>query len=116
MFVADFVLKFFAQICLSAVHEVWYAFRIAICDDDSACRIEVTQLIKEHIAQSSRPMELSIYENGTELLEDARPTGSFDIYILDILMPLLNGINHGIQLRELDTGTDAAYRVNAEEF
>lgn len=61
-------------------------------------------------------MELSIYENGTELLEDARRTGSFDIYILDILMPLLNGINQGIQLRELDTGTDAAYRANAEEF
>ena len=61
-------------------------------------------------------MELSIYEHGTELLEDARPTGSFDRYILDILMPLLNGINHSIQLRELDTGTDAAYRANAEEF
>jgi len=31
-------------------------------------------------------------------------------------MPLLNGINHGIPLRELDTGTDSAYRANAEEF
>jgi len=61
-------------------------------------------------------MELSIYEHGTKILQDARPTGSFDSYILDILMPLLNGINHSIQLRELDTGTDAAYRANAEEF
>jgi len=75
--------------------------RIAICDDDSACRIEVTQPVKEYIVQSSLPMELRIYENGTGLLQDARRTGSFDIYILDILMPL-NNINHGIQLRELE--------------
>ena len=75
--------------------------RIAICDDDSACRIEVTQPVKEYIVQSSLPMELRIYENGTALLQDARRTGSFDIYILDILMPL-NNINHGIQLRELE--------------
>jgi len=97
MFVADIVQKFFCTkfVCL------WYTLRIAICDDDSACRIEVTQPVKEYIVQSSLPMELRIYENGTGLLQDARRTGSFDIYILDILMPL-NNINHGIQLRELE--------------
>lgn len=47
-------------------------------------------------------MELSIYENGTELLQDARRTGSFDIYILDIPMPLPNSIILYIQLRELE--------------
>ena len=90
--------------------------RIAICDDDRACRIEVTQLVKEYIAQSSRPMELSVYENGTDLLEDARRTGSFDIYILDILMPLLNGIDLGIQLRELDTDSKIFYLTSSPDY
>ena len=90
--------------------------RIAICDDDRACRIEVTQLVKEYIAQSSRPMELSVYENGTDLLEDARRTGSFDIYILDILMPLLNGIDLGVRLRELDSDSKILYLTSSPDY
>ena len=59
---------------------------------------------------------LSSYKNGTEILQDTRRTGSFGIYILDILMQLLNNIILYIQLRRLDTGADSAYRANAEEF
>lgn len=90
--------------------------RIAICDDDSVCRSEVTQLVKEYIAQSSQPIDLYVYENGTVLLEEARRTGSFDIYILDILMPLLNGIELGIRLRELDSDSKIFYLTSSPDY
>lgn len=90
--------------------------RIAICDDDSVCRSEVAQLVTEYIQQSSRPIDLTVYENGTDLLEDARRTGSFDIYILDILMPLLNGIDLGIQLRELDADSKIFYLTSSPDY
>lgn len=90
--------------------------RIAICDDEKACREEVTPLVKEYIQQSGLAMDLTVYENGTDLLEDARRIGSFDIYILDILMPLLNGIDLGIQLRELDTDSKIFYLTSSPDY
>lgn len=90
--------------------------RIAICDDSKACREEVAQLVEAYIHQSSRAIDLTVYENGMDLLEDARQTGSFDIYILDILMPLLNGIDLGIQLRELDTDSKIFYLTSSPDY
>lgn len=90
--------------------------RIAICDDDGLCRSEAAQLVKEYILHSGRAIDLMVYENGTELLEDARHTGSFDIYILDILMPLLNGIDLGIQLRELDPDSKIFYLTSSPDY
>lgn len=90
--------------------------RIAICDDDSLCRSEVTQLVEEYIQLSGRAIELTIYENGTDLLEDARRTGTFDIYILDILMPLMDGIDLGIQLRDLDSDSKIFYLSTSPDY
>lgn len=87
-----------------------------MCDDDKECRKEVTQLVKEYIQQSGRSIDLTVYENGMDLLADARRTGSFDVYILDILMPLLNGIDLGIQLRELDTDSKIFYLTSSPDY
>lgn len=90
--------------------------RIAICDDDKLCRDEVMQLVAEYIRQCGRVLDLTVYENGADLLEDVRRTGSFDIYILDILMPLLNGIDLGIQLRELNTDSKIFYLTSSPDY
>lgn len=90
--------------------------RIAICDDDKLSRSEVTQLLKAYIQQSGREISLSVYENGTELLEDARRTSGFEIYILDVLMPLLNGIDLGVQLRELDPDSKIIYLSSSPDY
>lgn len=90
--------------------------RIAICDDDRACRDETEQLVKEYIRQNNRAIDLTVYENGMDLLEDAQRIGSFDIYILDILMPLLNGIELGVQLRELDPDSKIFYLTSSPDY
>lgn len=76
----------------------------------------MAQLVNKFIQQSGRAIGLTVYENGTDLLEDARRTGSFDIYILDILMPLLNGIDLGIQLRELDQDCKIFYLTSSPDY
>lgn len=90
--------------------------RIAICDDSKACCEEVAQLVKAYIHQSGRAIDLTVYENGMDLLEDAQQAGSFDIYILDILMPLMNGIDLGIQLRELDADSKIFYLTSSPDY
>ena len=90
--------------------------RIAICDDDKICRSEVAQLVTEYIRQSDRAIDLTVYDNGRSLLEDARRIGRFDIYILDILMPLLDGIELGARLRELDTDSKIFYLTSSPDY
>lgn len=90
--------------------------RIAICDDVTTCRSEVAQLVTEYIRQHDRAIDLTVYENGRSLLEDVRRNGSFDIYILDILMPLLNGIELGTRLRELDTDCKIFYLTSSPDY
>lgn len=90
--------------------------RIAICDDDKTCRSEVVQLVTEYIQQRDLAIDLTVYENGRSLLEDARLTGSFDIYILDILMPQLDGIELGTRLRELDTDCKIFYLTSSPDY
>ena len=90
--------------------------RIALCDDDKSCREEVTQLLKEYIQQNSNPFDLVSYASGTELLEDTARTGSYDVYILDILMPRMNGIELGVRLRELDPDSKIIYLTSSPDY
>lgn len=102
--------------------------RIALCADETLCRVQVAQYIKEYITQRAWYLDLSVYQRGSDLLEAVRHTGSFELYILDIQMPRLSGIDLGIQLRNLDTdsrifflssGPDqaiAAFRAKASEY
>lgn len=90
--------------------------RIAICDDDTLCREETTQLVKDYIEKSVRIIDLAVYEKATDLLEDVQRTGSFDVYILDILMPKLSGIDLGLRLRELDTDSKIIYLTSSPDY
>lgn len=90
--------------------------RIAICDDDAMCREEVAQLVREYIDEGVRFLDLAIYEKGSDLLEDVQRTGGFDIYILDVLMPRLNGIDLSKQLRELDADCKIFFLTSSPDY
>lgn len=90
--------------------------RIAICDDNAVCREQAERLTREYIRNSILPIHLSVYERATDLLEDVQRTGSFDIYILDIMMPRLNGIELGMKLRDQDSDCKIIYLTSSPDF
>lgn len=90
--------------------------RIAICDDDALCREEVAQLVREYMDGGVRFLDLAVYEKSDHLLEDVQRTGGFDIYILDILMPRINGIDLGRRLRELDTDSKIFFLTSSPDY
>lgn len=90
--------------------------RIAICDDDALCRENVARHVREYISQNVRPLELTVYGNGLDLLEDAERTGGFDICILDVLMPRLNGIELGTRLRQNDMDCKILYLTSSPDY
>lgn len=76
--------------------------KIAICDDEEFYRAQVLVITQAYASQNEdKEISITAFAHGEDLLEAAEKTGGFDIYILDILMPEINGIELGIKLRQL---------------
>lgn len=86
--------------------------KIAVCDDDEVELRKTVDCIKSWPGLDGG---VSIFPNGEELLREAL-FGGFDIYVLDILMPGLDGISTGAKLREAGEGGEIIYLTNSNEF
>lgn len=74
---------------------------IALCDDNSE-DIEAIRSFAEHFAaeHSEYPIRLSAFTSAAELLKAIEEKSGFDLYILDVMMPEMTGI----QLAEIIRG------------
>lgn len=91
--------------------------KLALCDDEAEQRAIVGDLLREYAA--ARPglaVKLSTFSSGRELLAAAEECGGFDLYVLDIVMPELSGIELGVRLRELYSGGDIIYLTISPEY
>ena len=74
-------------------------FEIVICDDDSACLEQTCQLVNDWKSAISTPIIVKTMESGDKLLEYCAKNRP-DVILLDIMMPLLNGMDAARELRE----------------
>lgn len=76
---------------------------IAVCDDD---RFFLTQTLKYAISSAEKSSEITAdiryYTDGTMLYEDFKNGRYYDIIILDIDMPKINGKELAAKLRKID--------------
>lgn len=73
--------------------------KIAICDDN----IEMAHNLENTIHQMSfNNIETDVFTSGIELLKYYKTDGSYNIVLLDIEMPSVNGIETALNLREAD--------------
>jgi len=91
--------------------------RIALCDDETACHDTTKKLLAEYAQKtSSISYELSCFSSGRELLNYINANETFDIYILDIIMPDINGIRLGVTLREQNDDGLIIYLTSSPDF
>ena len=90
--------------------------KIAICDDDALCREQVLNVVNAYIEQKNRDISVSVYDRATALIDAAQRFGGYDIYILDIIMPGINGIKLGVELRSFDPDGKILYLTSSIEF
>lgn len=91
--------------------------RLAFCDDEAEQREAVGCLLREYAAaRSDLAVKLSVFSSGQDLLAAAEECGGFDLYVLDIVMPGLNGIELGMRLRELNSGGAIIYLTVSPEY
>ena len=92
--------------------------RVAICDDDALELNKIKAAVLEYIQSklSEAEITLNTFSSGPELLHYINHTGSFDLIVLDILMPYMTGIEAAAQLRKGNDDAKIIFLTTSPEF
>lgn len=91
--------------------------RFALCDDEEKQLKQTVCLVEDYLR--SRPSlhgQVETFQSGSTLLARVEEAGGFDLYVLDILMPELSGIDTGRRLRALGKGGEIIYLTSSNDF
>jgi DNA-binding LytR/AlgR family response regulator len=88
---------------------------IAICDDQPKELEIVRKYITEYLDANKLDAEIKEFSHPDKLLT-AIESGSFHIFILDIVMPLVNGLELGREIRRLDREAKIIYATTEPQF
>lgn len=89
--------------------------RIAVCDDETEYLVDTVKMIKEWASESNLPVEVFEFNNGDELINKNK-SYRMDIIFLDIIMPLLSGIDAALELRQSDKAVKIIFSTSSPEF
>lgn len=75
--------------------------KIAAAEDDRKCRNDLIDKLQQYGERHDTPMTIDAYDNGVDIAEMAG--NGYDLIMLDILIPMLNGIDAARAIRRIDT-------------
>lgn len=92
--------------------------RLVLCDDNSADLEALRKLANDYIKQREFCGETVCFSSPEELLRYSEGIGenTVAVYILDVIMPELDGINLGRKLRERDKNSAVIYISSSREY
>lgn len=89
--------------------------QIAICDDQPRELDLITTYIKEYLVTHSLEAEIKKFSHPDKLLTSIE-TENFHLYILDIVMPMVSGIELGKNIRRVDHEAQIIYATTEPQF
>lgn len=89
--------------------------RIAICDDNQIQLDLLNDILLEYVADRRLNAQVCQYNDGNSLLKAARES-SFDIYILDMIMPGANGLEVASTLRLMKDDGKIIFLTSSVEY
>lgn len=90
--------------------------KISICDDNDFQRAILKDLLSEYSESRNCPMELNVYADGKLLLTAVQGGTSADVYILDMVMPGMNGMEVATTLRLMKDGGKIIFLTSTMEY
>ena len=92
--------------------------KIAICDDNNIELLKISKIVEEFIDAhlSEHSITYSAFQNGTDLLVAIEKGQVFDIFLLDVVMPLMNGIQLADEIRNKNTVSKIIFLTSAPEY
>ncbi len=91
--------------------------QIAICDNEASCLDEVRKIAEKYEKETSgTACCFSYFSSPYDLLDAVEKNGGFDLYLLDIIMPGMNGIELGMHLRNMKCDGTIVYLTSSDEY
>lgn len=90
--------------------------KLALCDDVSVQLDMLEDIVKSYCSDTGLRTEIKSFPSGEALLADVDANGSFDVYILDMIMPGIKGIELGTALRDRGDKGKIIYLTATAEY
>lgn len=91
-------------------------YRISVCDDNKGELEKICSIIGEYTAANNINTEINVFASGIELLEYEKEECCSDIYILDIIMPDMNGIELGKAIRKKNSRAYIIFLTASKDY
>lgn len=88
---------------------------IAICDDNPLELKKIADIVESYAAKSGLPVRFSTFTDAEEMLAAAKKE-FFSHYILDVIMPGMNGISAAQELRSFDENANLIFLTSTKEY
>ena len=88
--------------------------KTAIVEDDESYREELSSYVKRYAAESGQDIQIFIYGDGSSILKEYEP--KYDIILLDIEMPKINGMETARRIRAVDPGVVLVFITNMASY
>jgi len=89
--------------------------RIAVCDDNEQFLQSAVTMIEQWSEENGVTVQIFCFNNGDDLLT-RHTVHPMDIILLDIIMPLLNGMETAKELRKVDEAVHIVFLTSTPEF
>lgn len=89
--------------------------RIAVCDDESRELVGISSLLEEYRQEKKTGLFCETFSSAVELLA-VMETTSFDLLLLDIMMPELSGMQAAHEIRSFDEIVKIVFLTASPEF
>lgn len=88
--------------------------RVAIVEDSGETSQQLKSMIERFGKEYGKSFQFSMFSNGVNFISDYTP--QFDLILMDIDMPLLNGLETSKILRKLDKDVPLVFVTNLEQY
>jgi DNA-binding LytR/AlgR family response regulator len=89
--------------------------RIAICDDDKRELLQIATLVESYRHERRTELTYTSFQNATDLLASME-SGDYDLLLLDVLMPGVNGMQAAREIREHNNRTEIVFMTSSPEY
>ena len=89
--------------------------KIAICDDDRQELTHIVSLLERYQQTNIEKLSIHPFSSSFELAVSARAE-RYDLYLLDIIMPGLDGMELAREIRSFDRAADLIFLTTSPEF
>ena len=89
--------------------------RIAVCDNAREDLEKATDMVRNWADENGIEIELHQFENGDDLLSHNMAC-RMDVILMDIIMPMLNGMDTARELRKYDSAVSIIFLTSSPEY